>query len=163
MVKMKMTSIVLVGVVFTFVMIIQFLFCETSLQIGSKDVIRFYGNSGRSRSSSGRSSSQRTSGRYNSKSSRSSRRGGGGGGGGGGYVFIPDERSSSSSGGLNPKTIFLGLKVLILKIILLLTKKEGGSTNFLSGLMPGMGSGGDIDTALLAGMMPSLGGNNGLG
>lgn len=58
--------------------------------------------------------------------------------------------------------MLLGLKVLILKVILLLTKKDGGGSEFLSGLIPGMGSGTDMMTGMMpGGMMP--GGMNALG
>lgn len=94
----------------------------------------------------------RSKGSYRSSSSHMRSRGRSSGGGG--YVFIPDQPSMNGMS-MNPKTLFLGLKVIILKVILLLMMKQGGGSDFLSGLMPAM------DPTLIAAMMPGVVNNMG--
>lgn len=94
----------------------------------------------------------RSKGSYRSSSSSShmrSRSRSSHGGGGGGYVFIPDQPSMTGMS-MSPKTLFLGLKVIILKVILLLMMKKGGGSDLFSGLM------GMMDPSILAAMMPGV-------
>ena len=91
----------------------------------------------------------RSKGSYRSSSSGHMRSRSRSSSGGGGYVFIPDQPSMTDMS-MNPKTLFLGLKVIILKVILLLMMKQGGGSNFLSGLM------GMMDPSVIAAMMPGV-------